>query len=212
MQDIDQWLLNLRHPAKSNEKLVFAVSQCQVRKLCCQCGTGLQSRRNFGECSVFSQRKSWPRSLMLTVAEGQREKEICTKGAVDGQKYVGRQGCGSEDYRVFSPFPHPLPPIQIKDGWSDNCFISDRELVTLAHPEGMPAIQVSAVQKYTASFQLHVRKNNSTHNEKSFLPQNSPRTFSPAYTCSSYYLMPALKLIFLPCISDNLVPFSAGLN
>ena len=160
MQDIDQWLLNLRHPAKSNEKLVFAVSQCQVRKLCCQCGTGLQSRRNFGECSVFSQRKSWPRSFMLTVAENQREKEISTKGAVDGQKYVGRQGWGSEDYRVFSPFPHPLPPWQTLTP-------NQRWLaVTLARPEGMPAMQVSAVQKYTASFQLHVRKNNSTHNAK----------------------------------------------
>ena len=111
-----------------------------------------------------------------------------------------------------TPYPHGRLLLQIKDGWSDNCFISDRELVTLARPEGMPAMQVSAVQKYTASFQLHVRKNNSTHNEKSFLPQNSPRTFSPAYTCSSYYLMPALKLIFLHCINDNLVPFSTVLN
>ena len=78
-----------------------------------------------------------------------------------------------------TPYRHGRLLLQIKDGWSDNCFISDRELVTLARPEGMPAMQVSAVQKYTASFQLHVRKNNSTHNEKSFLPQNSPRTFSP---------------------------------
>ena len=34
------------------------------------------------ECSVFS----WPPTFFLIAAEGWGEKEICTKGAVDGQK------------------------------------------------------------------------------------------------------------------------------
>ena len=32
------------------------------------------------ECSVFSQRKLWPPSLILKAAEGWGEKEGCTKG------------------------------------------------------------------------------------------------------------------------------------
>ena len=54
----------------------------------------------------------------------------------------------------------------------------------LARPDGTPAMQVGEVQKCTASFQPHVRKTNSTHNQKLFLLQNYPRMFSPAYICS----------------------------
>ena len=38
------------------------------------------------KCSVFFLRKLWPLSLIVTAAEGREEKEISTKGAVDGQK------------------------------------------------------------------------------------------------------------------------------
>ena len=37
------------------------------------------------ECSLFSQQKLWPPSSILMAAEGWEEKEISTKGAVDGQ-------------------------------------------------------------------------------------------------------------------------------
>ena len=37
------------------------------------------------ECSLFSQQKLWPPSLILMAAEGWEEKDISTKGAVDGQ-------------------------------------------------------------------------------------------------------------------------------
>ena len=45
----------------------------------------MQSRRNFGErvLSIFLT-KLWPPSLILMAAEGWREKEICTKGAIKG--------------------------------------------------------------------------------------------------------------------------------
>ena len=45
----------------------------------------------------------------------------------------------------------------------------------LARPDGTPAMQDGEVQKCRASFQPHVRKPNSTHNQKLFLPQNYPR-------------------------------------
>ena len=38
------------------------------------------------ECLVFSWRKLWPPSLTLMAVEGWREKEIFSKGVVDGQK------------------------------------------------------------------------------------------------------------------------------
>ena len=38
------------------------------------------------EYSVISKQKLWPPSLILMAAEGWREKQICTKGVVDGQK------------------------------------------------------------------------------------------------------------------------------
>ena len=37
------------------------------------------------ECSLFSKQKLWPPSLILMAAVGWEEKEISTKGAVDGQ-------------------------------------------------------------------------------------------------------------------------------
>ena len=37
------------------------------------------------ECSLFSQQKLWPPSSILMAAEGWEEKEISTKGVVDGQ-------------------------------------------------------------------------------------------------------------------------------
>ena len=37
------------------------------------------------ECSLFSQQKLWQPSSILMAAEGWEEKEISTKGAVDGQ-------------------------------------------------------------------------------------------------------------------------------
>ena len=49
--------------------------------LVCRAGVILASK-----CSVFYLRKLWPPSLIVTVAEGWGEKEISTKGAVDGQK------------------------------------------------------------------------------------------------------------------------------
>ena len=45
------------------------------------------------KCSVFCQRKLWPPSLIVMAAEGWGEREIVTKGAVDGQKY-GNRGVG----------------------------------------------------------------------------------------------------------------------
>ena len=37
------------------------------------------------DCSLFSQQKLWPPSSILMAAEGWEEKEISTKGVVDGQ-------------------------------------------------------------------------------------------------------------------------------
>ena len=92
--------------------------------------------------------------------------------------------------------------------------INDRELVVLARLNETPALQVSVVQKCAASFLLHLRKENSRHNEKSLLPQNSPRMFSPARIYSTYYSVPVLKPVLPPPprTSDSLVLFSAVLS
>ena len=44
-------------------------------------------------------------------AEGWIEKEICTKGAVDGQKLGERWGWASEVYISFRPAPYPNRPL-----------------------------------------------------------------------------------------------------
>ena len=84
----------------------------------------------------------------------------------------------------------------------------------LARPNETPALQVSMVQKCAVSFLLHLRKENSRHNEKSLLPQNSPRMFSPARIYSTYYSVPVLQPVPPPTprTSDSLVLFSAVLS
>ena len=45
----------------------------------------LQSRRKFGEYSVFHKRKLRSPPLILIAAEDWGDREICIKGACDGQ-------------------------------------------------------------------------------------------------------------------------------
>ena len=45
----------------------------------------LHSRRKFGECSVFHNRKLRSPPLILIAAEGWGERDICIKGVCDGQ-------------------------------------------------------------------------------------------------------------------------------
>ena len=47
----------------------------------------------------------------------------------------------------------------------------------LARPDGTPAMQDGEVQKCTASFQPHVRKPNSTHNQNYFCLRIIPECF-----------------------------------
>ena len=106
------------------------------------------------------------------------------------------------------PSPTPTPTVYSNSKSNMTGQVNDRELVMLARPNETPALQVSVVQKCAASF--HKRKKNSTHNEKSFLPLNSTRMFSPACTCGTYYSAP-LKPVS-SYTSDNLVLFSVVLN
>ena len=68
-------------------------------------------------CSVFS----WPPSLILMAEEGWGEKEICTRGVINGQKI--RRGAHSNS----------------KSNMASR--VNDRQLITLARPNKTPALQ-----------------------------------------------------------------------
>ena len=81
--------------------------QCYVNfaQLTCRAGVILAS-----ECLVFSKRKLWPPSLILTAAEGWGEQEHFTEGWEWGSEYFRPS---------FSPYPHRPLWLQIKHGRSD---------------------------------------------------------------------------------------------
>ena len=139
-----------------------------------------------------------------------RERNLYQGGQSTVKNKERGRGGGVKITESSHPSPTPNPTVYSNSKSNMAGQINDRELIMLARPNETPALQVSAVQKCAASFLLHLRKKNSTHNEKSFLPLNSTRMFSPACTCGTYYLAPLKPVSF--CTSDNLVLFSVVLN
>ena len=83
-------------------------------------------------CSVFS----WPPSLILMAEEGWGEKEICTKGVINGQKI--RRGAHSNS----------------KSNMASR--VNDRQLITLARPNKTPALQERFLTTSTEQKQVNM--------------------------------------------------------